>query len=365
MDCKVFFKEVFAVRGLDVENSRLYRQLYGGKLKSVLDKVKDNKLKYFLGIRDEYINVYYMGGSLLKISCNSRSFVFEFDDKYFKSSNKQMPNKLKPRFSISDKSAMENWLNALPELELCIEYFQNKTNPTHKEKSEKKAQQQILMNNNDYPESEYLITDMEYSTPGIGYGRFDFIAVKKEKDSNGKHRLALIELKYGESAFGTNVKRLNGLVDSYGSGIVGHAHNFYRFVFGDNYQKQKINDSGFGPLEYLRNETYRIIINYCNLGLIDDNTKKTFENIKVEDLNIDEDKIATLLLCVSCNNSKSTIDRIKKYLGAHDKKNASFTVKKDVNKSNKLNFRCYVTEEDGSMIKYLQEKKFVDLEKVQ
>lgn len=38
----------------------------------------------------------------------------------------------------------------------------------------------------------------------LKFGRFDIVAVSKEKQKNGKYGVALIELKYGDDAYGGN-----------------------------------------------------------------------------------------------------------------------------------------------------------------
>ncbi|EGW37170.1 hypothetical protein [Desulfosporosinus sp. OT] len=205
------------MRGLETDKV-LYKQFKDGALTDLLEMIKNNSDKYYLGIRDEYVNIYYMGGNLLKISCTHQNQLrFDFDEKYLVNSGELIPQKNAP---------VKEWMNIIPKLELYVKKYQNGSNPRNKIKKEKIAQQAILLKNNSCSDSDYFITDMEYSTPGIGFGRFDYIAIHKGK-GNCRHRLALIELKYGRSAFGTNLTKVND-TNRYGSGIVGHSHNFYK-----------------------------------------------------------------------------------------------------------------------------------------
>ena len=53
------------------------------------DKVKSNGNLYALAIRAGYINIYYRGGNLLRITQNTKGFKLEFDENYCKGTSQQ------------------------------------------------------------------------------------------------------------------------------------------------------------------------------------------------------------------------------------------------------------------------------------
>ncbi len=65
-------------------NERFVRDLLYGELAFFLNQVKNARDRLSLEIRDGYINIYYMGGSLLKIKQKRAGYTFHFDAKYCK-----------------------------------------------------------------------------------------------------------------------------------------------------------------------------------------------------------------------------------------------------------------------------------------
>lgn len=342
------------MRGLD-SNKRLFQSLKKGELKEILDLVKNNKEKYFLGIRDESVNIYYKGGSLLEISYGKEieDLQLEFDKEYFKDSGEVLP----------EKNDIKKWLQVIPKLEIYMERHQEGDYPKGKIKNEKMAQQRIINNINSSKDSDYYIIDMEYSCPGIGYGRFDYVAIKKKKDSSQKYRLALIELKYRTSAFGTSLKNKGGEI-SYGSGIVGHAINFSRFVYGvknhDSFERAKVDNTGYDTLEFLRKEIVKIFKNKVELGLLDIDEINMPDILEEDNIDISENNIETLLLCVACEDEDKAKNTIIKYLELN--KGATYNVNKlknDGEIADSFLLKCFVTKDKN--LEYLGENQFTDL----
>lgn len=342
------------MRGLD-SNKRLFQSLKNGELKGFLELVKNNKEKYFLGIRDEYVNIYYKGGNLLRISHGKKmgSFKLEFDKKYFGNSDELVP----------EEDNINKWLQVIPKLETYIKRYQEGDNPKRQIKNEKMAQQKIINNINSSRISDYYIIDMEYSCPGIGYGRFDYVAIKKKKDSSEKYRLALIELKYGTSAFGTSLKNRVGQI-SYGCGIVGHAINFSRFVYGfknhDSFERAKVHNTEYDTLEFLRKEMISILKNKAELGLFDIDGNNMSDILQDDNIDISENNIETLLLCVACQDENKAKNTISKYLGLNE--GAKYNVNKLKNKgevADNFLLKCFVTKDKN--LEYLSENQFTDL----
>lgn len=345
------------MRGLD-KNKELFKQLKQGELGKILEVIKENKSEYYLGIRDEYIDIYYMGGRILEIQCVNNNFKFEFDFEYIPEKYKIEMKDLETKFSINNTAALSKWINTLPRIKYHIANLQlgQKDGESAKVKSEKIAQQEILINNNFNSEADFFVTDMEYSIENINFGRFDYIAISKNVDNHGKHKLALIELKYDTRSFeGTEIY-------PYGSGIVGHVCNFNRFVFGENGDGNRVSifvnkDEKLDTVGQLKRETINIISNYSDLGL----DKVYPEIIKIQGLTETDisDEIETLILVVGCKNEKgsrvkSVTTSLKKYLGVSNEKDAKINVKNTLFKEDKLNIKlkCYIVEDIPKYLKF-------------
>jgi len=99
-----------------------------GKLHPILERVwKDGTLN--LEIRNEYINIYYRGGNLLRIEKKGTGYVFSFDENYGAD---------KP-----DSPTVQNWLNDLPKLKQAMDFYFSK-----RAKDEREFQQLFLRENN-------------------------------------------------------------------------------------------------------------------------------------------------------------------------------------------------------------------------
>lgn len=65
-------------------DDRFINDLLGGKLSYFFEQVKNNRDTLSLEVREGYINIYYRGGSLLKIEQRKNRYAFKFDAKYCK-----------------------------------------------------------------------------------------------------------------------------------------------------------------------------------------------------------------------------------------------------------------------------------------
>ncbi|MDR1582860.1 MAG: hypothetical protein LBS55_06310 [Prevotellaceae bacterium] len=173
--------------------------LKNGFLKGLIDYIKQDET-LFLAIRENYINVYYRGGNLLKLELelepSSGKYKATFNTNYFKgNSNIELP----PEF-ISDSKQISEWINAFPSLKHAMDRHFSKNS-----KSEREFQQLVARENNYSPVSnatDYFIVDIEYVENDA---RFDMVAIKWISDVPNRKktdscRLALIEMKYGDSA---------------------------------------------------------------------------------------------------------------------------------------------------------------------
>lgn len=184
---------------------------------SFFDKWDSSKLKefyvehqdeLFLGIRLNYINLYYKGNSICKVEERSARYSDPFR---YTIANKYLDPKISSgstKITADDLIAKYNTIK------------QNIDNPNNKlTLNEKIAQQLLIRNNNRNTDSDWYCVDMEYikkrnnNTEKL-FGRFDIIAVSKEKP----YRTALIELKYGTGAIGGN------------SGVCKHTKDYFMFT---------------------------------------------------------------------------------------------------------------------------------------
>ena len=208
----------------------------GGKLKGLIDEVR-NDVDLVIQIRENYFNVYYKGGNLLKVSSENS---FEFDSNYFKGYPDFVDNDIKRKEEC--KKTLEqlkndrNYHAFIENMKKIMDKYWDwlKKEAEHKrDLEEKNTQHQLCISNTE--NSEYTIIDLEfkvstreecqyrYIKPNKTDGRyvdgkkksprFDIIAVR-----NKDHRLCVIELKkgidalYGKSGIGDHADSFEGTI---------------------------------------------------------------------------------------------------------------------------------------------------------
>lgn len=202
------------MRGL---SERFIISLKSGLLKPILERIlKDDTL--MLGIRDSYINIYYRGGNLLRITEKMNSFDLFFDKKYDLSKNYKIYNALNLPKKITEPVQLDKWILSIASLKELMDFWFSK-NP----KIEREFQQLVERENNRSSisgETEYFITDIEFADSSIG-ARFDILAIKWPATGrkDGKNCTAsFIEMKYGDGA-------LSGK-----SGLIKHVEDINKFL---------------------------------------------------------------------------------------------------------------------------------------
>lgn len=259
-------------------------------IKEKLQEEDENSNKlYFLGIREGYMNLYYMGHSMAKIELGDEGLICTMSNWYLNGLDSSIKKKIvrrKTRNEYEDDENLKGQSVIAFENFKDNKIFYNIKNQIKKHvmgehdkkwRREKVCQQWIMNMNNNDDKSDWYYIDMEYVYDKNPYGRFDMIAVKKQSNENGLHDVALIELKVGRDAYGgigTELERKNKeKYDKYrknvytdigskervnfGSGIVSHIIDYFRFLYNHESYAQ------------LQEEIVKMIDGHREFGLLD------------------------------------------------------------------------------------------------
>ena len=182
-------------------SSTFMTDLLTGSLKNVLAFIqKDNTLD--LEIREKFVNIYYRGGNVLRITeIGVNSYQFGFDSNYLptKSAGFVAPN------------PGTNWGLYFPMMKQAMDFYFSK------HRKEEREYQQLVVRDNNYSSiangTDYFIIDIEYDNHD--HARFDLVAVEwpskasYRKLANGyKPKLVVVEMKYGDGAL-TGIAGMN------------------------------------------------------------------------------------------------------------------------------------------------------------
>ncbi|MBR5983467.1 MAG: hypothetical protein IK025_07080 [Bacteroidales bacterium] len=256
----------------------LGRGLHSSKWNKVLDKNGKSKLKDFIEIvrkdtnliiqiRENYFNVYYKGGNLLKVNSENS---FDFDSNYYKGNpdlvNNDIERKVKRQNALKKLKEIHDYQAFIKDMENIMDDYWDwleKRDSDNRTLHEKDTQHQLCISNTE--NSEYTIIDLEFQVsakeecpyryrktfrPNGRYvkkekksPRFDIIAVR-----NSDHKLCVIELKSGTNAI-------------YGkSGIGDHADSFEGSIGNNHMTSQSFLD-----------EMKKVISDKKKLELLNDN----------------------------------------------------------------------------------------------
>jgi len=159
--------------------------------------LSDDSLEFM--IRDNYVNVYYRGGNLLKIEQVNSRYKFTFDNNYLiYKKDTELPNAI-----VDNKNTLANWISSIPFLKQNIDIYRT----TKKSNLEREYQQLVVKECNELNKaisngSEIFIVDIEYANDN---GRFDLIGIEWDRNKASlkgdyKPKLLLIEMKFGDNA---------------------------------------------------------------------------------------------------------------------------------------------------------------------
>jgi hypothetical protein len=186
-------------RGIDKEFAEVFKQ---SELFALYEEHKD---ELFLGVRNNYLNLYYNCDSVAKVEykCRLKKIICETSKEYL--------------YGID----IIKHKNITP-YDICKYYTTIKENIEKRRKPEKKAQSKLVILNNANEDSNWFCIDVEWGKAFENKqqkdnadfnARFDIIAISKKNN----HNVALIKLKYGRQAIGGS------------SGIYKHIENFNKY----------------------------------------------------------------------------------------------------------------------------------------
>lgn len=192
-------------------------KLKDGKLKGLIEKIKSDP-DLVLQIREDYFNVYYKGGNLLKVS-SENSFQFDYNyykcDPEFDTPEKRKAKRKKVLETLKEKDPRD-YKTFISEMKALMDKYWDWLERVHgRTLHEKDTQHALCISNTE--STNYTIIDLEFQVstrkdciyryvpftspkhPGVDKNktspRFDIVAVR-----NSDHRLCVIELKNGLDA---------------------------------------------------------------------------------------------------------------------------------------------------------------------
>jgi len=202
-------------RGINIDFAEAFKQ-------SDLNKLyEENKDELLIGVRNNYLNLYYNCDSIAKVEYKHGKVICEIDKYYLDGNHYKGRNKTKK----------------IDTSEIYKKYQTLKTNSNAKATAtdEKKAQSRLVILNNNNNLSKWYCFDVEWvkafenkqkKDEAKFNGRFDIMAISKMKP----HKVALIELKYGNGAIGGE------------SGIFKHIEDFKKYKEKNYLNKQEVYD---------------------------------------------------------------------------------------------------------------------------
>jgi len=159
-------------------DERFIKDLLCGELQYFLDKVKNNRDTLSLEIRDGYINIYYKGGNLLKITQKKNGYSFHFDAKYCKHKDNEVNFEILNNLQRNDIESYKKFFTLM--MQEMDSWFEKHSKP------ERDYQHQLLVHNSE-------IVDIEYQVGKCM--RLDMLYFVNNK-------LFVVENKYGTGAIG-------------------------------------------------------------------------------------------------------------------------------------------------------------------
>lgn len=255
-----------------------------GLLKELLEYVR-NDYTLDIEIRESKINIYYRGGSALRVTEKSvKNYDFYFDSNYF-NANTHFANK-----TINVAKPDTDWYTYFPRVKQAMDFYFTSHG------KEEREYQQLVVRENNYSSiansTDYFILDIEYDNHKNA--RFDIVAIEWMSTASArglkkgyKPKLVIIEMKYGDGA-------LKG-----SAGINKHISDFNNFVANT----RTVHD--------FKDEMFGLFNQKLKLGLIpclirDSNPYLSWEDKKSEKPQFDDD-IEMMFLIANHDPAKSVL----------------------------------------------------------
>jgi hypothetical protein len=180
-----------------------------GALHPLYERVKNDQT-LMLAIRDKFINIYYRGGNLLRVTEQTRGHYNAHFDTHYNASKLELPILQR---SIKSPADITKWVDSFPILKQTMDFYF-----TIHAKAEREFQQLVARENNDSTisnESEYFISDIEFADSTLR-ARFDLLAIRwlaNQRKHGSKCKPAFIEMKYADGALSGSAGVLKHLKD--------------------------------------------------------------------------------------------------------------------------------------------------------
>jgi hypothetical protein len=187
-----------------------FNDLQKGVLSSLLNYIKSD-YTLDLQIREDYINVYYRGGNILRVSLDvKQGYIYFFEHKYIKAATPAIVK------SINDQQTNKDWQNYFPMAKQAMDFYFTENSKLERE------YQQLVVRENNYSTlangTDYFIVDIEYDNHAGA--RFDLVAVEwpshashRKLAKNFKPKIVVIEMKYGDKALSGDAGMLKHYAD--------------------------------------------------------------------------------------------------------------------------------------------------------
>ena len=169
-----------------------------GSLTPLLQRVRNDDT-LMLALRGSYVNIYYRGGNLLKVSAMPAGGYSATFDANYNQAGHVLPDF---PFMIGEALDAQKLADSISALKYTMDHYL-----TVHPKSEREFQQLVARENNCSPisnETEYFIVDIE-AAGIVEEARFDMLGVRWLRNERKKQDClvpVLIEMKYGKDALG-------------------------------------------------------------------------------------------------------------------------------------------------------------------
>lgn len=202
--------------------------------KEIIDAAQNDK-SIFIGIRNNAIELYSDGASVIKYGIKGENVYAEINMKFLgkKGEGRKVFENIDEIDIVKFKAA-----------KIEAERIYKKQN-----KNEKICQQWIVNETNNDSNNDWYYVDMEYNTQGKHLGRFDMIAISRKPNAFGRHTVKLVELKVGTAAYGGGwIKKYNNdpeddmrYIDSYSQK---YKHELVK-IYNNTYAESEISPGAF------------------------------------------------------------------------------------------------------------------------